>query len=75
MLDTDRFAARILQQGKSGYAGFAATRLLQDAPELHERYCAKALAGWKDNLTYRREEISVALDTWHSEFLIADIKW
>jgi len=75
MFEADRFAARILQEGNSGYAGFAAARLLQDAPELHERYGAKALAGWKDNLSHRLEEISIALDTGHSEFLMADIKW
>jgi len=75
MFEADRFAARILKEGKSGYAGFAAARLLQDAPEFHERYGAKALAGWKDNLAHRLEEISVALDTGHSEFLLADIKW
>ncbi|MDH3399567.1 MAG: cobalamin-dependent protein [Chromatiales bacterium] len=75
MFEADHFAARILKEGKSGYAGFAAARLLQDAPEFHQRYGAKALAGWKDNLAHRLEEISVALDTGHSEFLLADIKW
>lgn len=75
MFEANRFAARILKEGKSGYAGFAAARLLQDAPELHERYGAKALTGWKDNLSHRLEEISVALDTGHSELLLADIKW
>jgi methanogenic corrinoid protein MtbC1 len=75
MFEADRFAARILQEGRSGFAGFAAARLLQDAPEFHERYGAKALAGWKDNLAHRLEEICVALDTGHSEFLLADIKW
>lgn len=75
MFEPDRFAARILHEGKAGYAGFAASHLLHNAPELQERYGTKALAGWKDNLAHRLEEISVALDTGHSEFLLADIKW
>ena len=75
MFEADHFAARILKEGKTGYAGFAAARLLQDAPGLHERYGAKALTGWKDNLAHRLEQLSVALDTGYSEFLLADIKW
>lgn len=75
MFEANRFSARLLKEGKSGYAGFAAARLLQDAPELHERYGAKALAGWKENLAHRLEEMSVALDTGCSELLINDIRW
>lgn len=69
------FAANLLRTGASGYAGVAASMLLERQSDLEERFGPDALGRWKDNLQQRLLELASALDADSPEAFAARMRW
>lgn len=69
------FAAELLERGAVGYAGFAASLMLERDPDLRERQGADAVAGWRAHLTQRLLELSAAMATGEKRLFTARVTW
>ncbi|MDH3640312.1 MAG: cobalamin-dependent protein [Gammaproteobacteria bacterium] len=71
----EAFAAEILDRGASGFAAAAALRLLDDRPEIEERYSPSAMDAWKSHLTQRVNELSAAVAVGSSAMFVNRVIW
>ena len=69
------FAAEILERGAAGFAAAAALRLLNEQPEMEERYSPSALEAWKSHLTQRVYELSAAVAVSSSAMFVNRVIW
>jgi len=69
------FAANLLRTGASGYAGVAASMLLERQSDLEDRFGPDALSRWKDNLQQRLLELASALDAGSADAFAARMRW
>lgn len=69
------FAAQLLENGASGYAGVAAGVLLERFPTLAERYAPSAFRDWKGHLRQRILELSAALEAAEPNLFASRIRW
>ncbi|MEJ2514630.1 MAG: cobalamin-dependent protein [Gammaproteobacteria bacterium] len=61
MSSKDPFTAELLEVSAAGYASLAARRLLEQHPEVAERFGPDALSAWKSALAQRVVELAAAL--------------
>lgn len=61
MQEENSFAAVMLERSASGYAGLAASLLLEKDPSVADRFPPDALTAWKSHLTQRIMELGAAL--------------
>lgn len=73
--DRDTYAARLLEQGASGLAGYAASALLEADSDLEKRYGPTAHALWKDHFRQRILELAAAVETGESSIFVSRIGW
>lgn len=69
------FVAGILQTSAAGYAGFAASLLLERHPELGERYAPRAGDAWRAHLSHWVQELAVALELGEPRLFSARVAW
>ena len=55
------FAGDLLERSAAGYAGFAASLMLERDPGLRDRHGPDALAAWRSHLTQRVLELAAAV--------------
>jgi methanogenic corrinoid protein MtbC1 len=67
------FAGELLERGASGYAGFAASMLLERVPDLADR--PDALAIWRSHLTQRVLELATAVLIGESRLFTGRVGW
>jgi len=67
------FAGELLERGASGYAGFAASLLLERVPDLGDR--PDALAAWRSHLTQRVLELATAVLIGEERLFTGRISW
>lgn len=73
--DGELFAARLLEQGASGLAGFAASLLLEEHPEVEERYAPDAMQTWKGYFRQRLLELAAAVQAGETPLFTARLEW
>ena len=66
---------QLLERGAAGYAGYAASAMLEQRPEVHQQFGADALTGWKNHLTQRLLELAAALATDEPRLFVARALW
>jgi methanogenic corrinoid protein MtbC1 len=71
----NRFAAELLERGASGYAGFAASLVLEKVPEAKQRYKPDAFATWKTYMTQRILELAAAVGTGEPLLFSSRVMW
>lgn len=71
----DRFAAELLERGASGFAGYAASVMLEKSPEIRGRYQPDPFGNWKSHLTQRILELSAAVSTGEPLMFSARVMW
>lgn len=69
------FAASLLERSASGYAGLAASLLLERSPGLRDRHAPDALASWRSNLTQRVLELAAALAAGEPRLFTGRVTW
>jgi methanogenic corrinoid protein MtbC1 len=69
------FAAQILDRGAAGIAAAAAVQLLEDQPEIAQRYSPSALDSWKSHLTQRVQELSAAVSVGSVDMFVNRVVW
>lgn len=69
------FAGQLLERGAAGYAGFAASLMLERDPGLRERQGADALASWRTHLTQRVLELAAAVSAGESRLFLGRVTW
>lgn len=75
MEETNLFAANILRSGARAFAGFAASELLESAPEAREGFGADPFGSWQDFLAARVEELAAALAVDRPALFAAQARW
>lgn len=75
MSQPQAFTAKLLETSVSGFAGFAASLLLDRDPALRERYGAGSHNDWKASLAQRVMELAAALETGQPQLFLARIDW
>ncbi len=75
MSSSNIFTARLLEASSSAYAGAAAGLLLENQPDLAERYAPNAFKMWKAHLEQRVLELIAALDTEEPRLFSSRIRW
>ncbi len=75
MSQTSKFAARIVEASASAYAGYAASLMLENHPEIEERYAPSAMSYWKANLTQRVLELAAALSAEEPRLFSSRVLW
>ena len=71
----DAFAAKILEQGASGLAGYAASALLEAHPDIESRYGAAAHTLWQSHLRQRILELAAAVESGESKLFVSRVGW
>jgi len=71
----DAFAAEIIERGAAGFAGFAASLMIERKPSLRDRYPGDAQGVWKSHLVHRAVELSSALATGHPKLFATRVLW
>jgi methanogenic corrinoid protein MtbC1 len=69
------FAAELLERSASGFAGYAASVMLEKAPEIKARYEPDAFGNWKTHLTQRILELAAAVNTAEPLMFSARVLW
>ncbi|MEO8224649.1 MAG: cobalamin-dependent protein [Gammaproteobacteria bacterium] len=69
------FASDLLERGAAGYAGFAASLMLERDPGLQERQGAGAPSAWRTHLTQRLLELAAAVATDEPRLFTGRISW
>ncbi|MDH5256227.1 MAG: cobalamin-dependent protein [Gammaproteobacteria bacterium] len=69
------FAGDLLERSAAGYAGFAASLMLERDPGLRERQGPNALAGWRSHLTQRVLELAAAVHAGDSRLFLGRVTW
>lgn len=75
MNQSTQFAARIVEASASAYAGYAASLMLDNHPEIGERYAPSAMGYWKANLTQRVLELAAALTAEEPRLFSSRVLW
>ena len=75
MSNQNSFAAVMLERSASGYAGLAASLLLERDPSLAERFPPDALSAWKSHLTQRIMELAAALGAGAPGLFVDRVNW
>ncbi len=71
----DAFAATLLERSASGYAGLAASLMLERNPGLRDRHAPDALASWRSHLTQRLLELAAALAAGEPRLFMGRVTW
>lgn len=69
------FAARLLERGASGYAGYAAAALIQQDPRVRDLFAPDALGSWRHSLTQRVLELAAALTAAEPRLFVSRVVW
>jgi methanogenic corrinoid protein MtbC1 len=69
------FASDLLERSAGGYAGFAASLMLERDPGVRERQGAGALAAWRSHLTQRLLELAAAVAAGEPRLFTGRITW
>ena len=69
------FAANLLERSASGYAGLAASLLLERNPGLRDRHAPDALASWRSHLTQRVLELAAAVAAGEPRLFTGRVTW
>ena len=69
------FAGDLLERSAAGYAGFAASLMLDRDPGLRERQGPNALASWRSHLTQRVLELAAAVLAGDSRLFLGRVTW
>lgn len=75
MTTSNAMASQILQSSASGYAGYAASDLLERNPGLAESLPTEPFSSWKAHLTQRVMELAAALRAGEPEMFAARVRW
>lgn len=73
--DSEKFVAELLERSASGYAGAAASLMLEQHPELKDSEAFGAMPAWKAHLTQRVLELSAALSNSETRLFSARVLW
>ena len=71
----NRFAAELLERSASGFAGFAASVMLEKIPEIKQRYQPDAFQNWKSHITQRILELAAAVSTGEPLMFSSRVMW
>ena len=74
-LDPDPFAARLIERTSTGFAGYAAERLLERHPETKGRFGRSAFNSWKDHLAVRLNELAAAIAAGEPKLFTSQVAW
>lgn len=69
------FAADLLERGAAGYAGFAASLMMQRDQAMADRFGRVGLAGWRSHLTQRVLELAAAVAAGDARLFTGRITW
>ena len=69
------FAGDLLERSAAGYAGFAASLMLDRDPGLRERQGPNALVSWRSHLTQRVLELAAAVLAGDSRLFLGRVTW
>ena len=69
------FAASLLERSASGYAGLAASLMLERNPGLRDRHAPDALASWRSHLTQRVLELAAAVAAGEPRLFTGRVTW
>jgi len=69
------FAGDLLERGAAGYAGFAASLMVERDPGLKDRQGPGALASWRSHLTQRVLELSAAVLAGDARLFLGRVTW
>jgi methanogenic corrinoid protein MtbC1 len=69
------FAGDLLERGAAGYAGFAASLMLDRDPGLKERQGPGALGSWRSHLTQRLMELAAAVQADDARLFLGRVTW
>lgn len=69
------FAAKILETSASAYAGMSAGLLLENRPDIAERFAPSAMRDWKANFRQRILELAAALHAGEPSIFKSRVKW
>jgi len=75
MTQPNAIASEILQVSAAGFAGYAASELLQAHPELTETMPSESFTSWKAHLTQRIMELAAALKAGEPDMFSARVRW
>jgi len=68
-------AAEILKLGANGFAGYAASSMLERLPDAKERFSPDPFTRWQKHLNQRILELSAALDVGQEKLFVARVIW
>jgi methanogenic corrinoid protein MtbC1 len=69
------FSAEILKQGANGFAGYAASSMLERLPDAKERFAPDPFTRWKTHLNQRILELSAAVEAGQEALFISRVIW
>jgi methanogenic corrinoid protein MtbC1 len=69
------FLAELLTRSASGYAGYAAGILIEQARTIDKRYGQEAFLSWRKHLTQRVIELSAAVAAGEPKLFVARLMW
>ena len=69
------FAASVLERSASGYAGLAASLMLERNPGLRDRHAPDALVSWRSHLTQRVLELAAAVAAGEPRLFTGRVTW
>lgn len=75
MKSPSSFSSLLIESSASAYAGAAASLLIEQHPEIEERYRPTALAHWRGHLTQRLVELSASLGAQERTLFTSRIRW
>ena len=75
MNDINAFLARVLEQGTSALASYAAADLLSSHPEAGFGFVSDPFSGWKNWLEARLQEMSAAIAVGEPKIFAAQVQW
>ncbi len=73
--DANAFAADLLERGAAGYAGFAASLMLQRDQAMADRAGATGLGSWRAHLTQRVLELAAAVAAGDARLFTGRVTW
>jgi methanogenic corrinoid protein MtbC1 len=69
------FSGDLLERGAAGYAGFAASLMVERDPGLRERQGPHALGSWRSHLTQRVLELAAAVQAGDARLFLGRVTW
>lgn len=69
------FAADLLERGAGGYAGFAASLMLERTPDAADELGSAALGTWRSHLTQRVLELAAAVASGEKRLFTGRVAW